>query len=353
MLLGAACGIKDHNPQTSAAQTAAHPAQSAIQVATPTSLLRSTPTSTSLPTLTPTHPATSIVTPDPYAGLSIDSLVARTYGGGQISEVETLAVNSYFTRTLVVYPSDGLDIYGFMNVPRRGTPPYPVVIAIHGYIEPTIYSTLDYTTRYADALARAGYLVLHPNLRGYPPSDQGDNLFRVGMAVDVLNLIALIKEAAGQPGPLALAAPGALGLWGHSMGGGISTRVMTISQDVQAVVLYGAMSGDEQRNFERINTYFSNGDRGLEELAFPQEAFDDISPINFLQRVKAAVSVHHGEKDVDVPLTWSLEMCARLEILAVSVECYTYPGQPHTFRGEGDQLFIQRTIEFFDRWLKD
>lgn len=353
LLLGAACGLQANNPQTSAAQTITHPAPLATQVASPTSLPSSTPTPTSLPTLTPILTATSSATPDPYTGLSIDSLGDRTYGGGLISEVETLAVNSYFTRTLVMYPSDGLEIYGFMNVPRRGTPPYPVVIAIHGYIDPAIYTTMDYTTRYADALARAGYLVLHPNLRGYPPSDQGDNLFRVGMAVDVLNLIALVKQGAGQPGPLSLAESDTLGLWGHSMGGGISTRVMTVSQDVQAVVLYGAMSGDEQRNYERINTYFSNGDRGLEELAFPQEAFAVISPINYLDRVQAAVSVHHGERDVDVPLTWSLEMCARLEILKTPLECFTYPGQPHTFQGEGDQLFIQRTIAFFDRWLKD
>jgi len=362
-LLGAACGLSLSNPPPSLPETLLPASQIAAYTANPTVQLDPTLTKVSVPSQTlavdPSSgplaepSATSTATPDPYTGLTILSLAARSYGGGQIQEVETLAVNSYFTRTLIVYPSDGLNIYGFMNVPRREAPPYPVVIAIHGYIDPGIYTTLDYTTRYADALARAGYIVLHPNLRGYPPSDQGENLFRVGMAVDVLNLVALVKEHAGQPGPLALAARDAIGLWGHSMGGGISTRVMIISQDVRAVVLYGAMSGDERRNFERINTYFSNGDRGREELAYPQEAFDLISPINFLDRVQAVVSVHHGEEDVDVPLTWSLETCARLEILEIPLECFTYPGQPHTFQGVGDQLFIQRTIEFYDRWLKD
>jgi len=111
-------------------------------------------------------------------------------------------VSAVITRTLIVYPSDGLNIYSFMNVPSQGTPPYPVVIAIHGYIDPGIYTTLDYTTRYADALARAGYIVLHPNLRGYAPSDNSpseENLFRVGFAIDVLNLIALVKAQGGQP----------------------------------------------------------------------------------------------------------------------------------------------------------
>jgi dipeptidyl aminopeptidase/acylaminoacyl peptidase len=311
-------------------------------------------TPTTLPSPTPTVEATPSAspTPDPWTGLSIDSLTARTYGGGNIEIVETLAANSYFTRTLITYPSDGLDIYGFMNTPVVGEPPYPVVIALHGYINPEIYHTIDYTTRYADALAREGYLVIHPNLRGYPPSDEGDNLFRVGMAIDTLNLISLIKQQAGKPGPLSMADPDKIGIWGHSMGGGISTRVITISSDVRAAVLYGAMSGDEQQNFERIYDYFSNGERGMEELSFPEEAFERISPINYLERVQAAVSIHHGENDVDVPLPWSLDLCRRLRDLEKTVECYTYEDQPHTFHGEGDNLFIMQMVNFYNRILR-
>ncbi len=318
-----------------------------------------TPTQTSLPTATlaPTQTAT----PDPYAAYTLDSLAGRTYGGGELRVVETLAVNSYFTRTLVAYPSDGLTIYGFMNTPRRGLdgqplPPgglgtQPVVIALHGYIDPGIYTTLDYTTRYADALARAGFVVIHPNLRGYPPSDDGDNLFRVGMAVDVLNLIALVRAQGGRPGPLALARPDRPGLWGHSMGGGITTRVITVSPDVGAAVLYGAMSADDLQNYQRIFDYFSNGTRGLEELGVPEAVFQRISPIYYLDRIQAAVSIHHGEQDPDVPPAWSQDLCRRLQELGKEVECFQYENQPHTFHSEGDQLFIQRSIEFFTRWL--
>jgi uncharacterized protein len=322
-------------------------------VSTPLKLATASPSAVSLATATPLPAPTITSTPDPYAGLGIEDLRLRGYGGGQIEQLGTLAVNSYFTRTLMLYPSDGLSIYGFMDVPRRGEPPYPVVIAIHGYIEPEIYNTLDYTTGYADALARAGFIVLHPNLRGYPPSDDGDNRFRVGMAVDILNLIALVKANAGQPGPLALAAPVKIGLWGHSMGGGITTRVLTVSPDVKAAVLYGAMSGDEQKNYERIFHYFSNGTRGLEELNAPEEAFQRISPVNFFDRIQAAVSIHHGEEDADVPPVWSAETCRRLKGLGVDVECFTYPGQSHTFHGDGDALFIQRTVEFFNRYLRE
>lgn len=299
------------------------------------------------PSLTPTVTAT----PDPYPGLSIASLIARRYGGGELRIEAVLDANSYFTRTLFSYPSDGLTIYGFMNLPRRFEPPHPVIVASHGYIEPEIYRTIDYTTRYADALARAGFLVLHPNLRGYPPSDEGENLFRVGMAIDVLNLIAIVRQQAGHPGPLLGADPQRVGVWGHSMGGGISTRVITVDQDIRAALLYGAMSADERLNFERINTYFSGGLRGNEELAYPEEAFEAISPQFYLYRIQAAVSIHHGSADEEVPLAWSQELCRRLQNLGKPVECYEYSGAPHTFIDEMDELFMERMVEFFTRVL--
>lgn len=343
----------------SSLQVTTSPPQTVEKTALPTPIVTvinthaiPTPVPTPTASLVPTQTATAqpSATPDPYQALTIPALAARSYGGGQVQNEEIMAVNGYFTRTLITYPSDGLKIYGFMDVPRRGKPPYPVIIALHGYIDPGIYKTLDYTTRYADALARAGFLVLHPNLRGYPPSDSGDNLFRVGMAIDVLNLIAIVKETGGKSGPLQLANPKAIGLWGHSMGGGITLRVITVSPDVRAAVLYGAMSGDELQNWEAINRW-SDGQRGLAELEVPVSELAGISPINFLDRIHAAVSINHGGSDPLVPLKWSLDLCGRLKALGKSVECYTYKNEPHTFSGEGDQLFIQRSIDFYRREL--
>jgi uncharacterized protein len=345
-LLIASCNLPQNLSTDSTSTTDALPAPGFRLV---TSTTEAPPKASPNPTNTP--PPTLTATPDAYTGLSIPDLRARSYGGGELEIVETLAANSLFTRALIRYPSDGLMIYGFMNIPQ-GDGPFPVVIALHGYIDPSVYLTLDYTTGYADELARNGYLVLHPNLRGYAPSEDGPNLFRIGMAVDVLNLIALVQDQAGKPGPLTPADVENIGLWGHSMGGGISTRVMTISPDVDAVVLYGAMSGDEQKNFERILNVFSDGQRGLEELSASVEVFQRVSPINFLEEIEAAVSIHHGVNDPEVPLDWSLDLCDRLELLGKTVECFLYEGQAHTFTGDGELLFIFRMVDFFDRYLK-
>lgn len=304
----------------------------------------------------PTVTAAPSPTPDPYAGLSVDALAQRPYGGGLLEIVDTLEENDRFARYLIKYPSDGLDIYGFMNVPHEGSR-FPVAILLHGYIDPAAYETVAYTRRYADALAGAGYFVIHPNFRNYPPSDEGPDPFRTGYAIDVLNLIAIIREQSQDPlGTLRRADADDINLWGHSMGGGVALRVLTVNPApyLRTAVLYGSMSGDEAQNYARIREW-TGGRAGQFELAAPPETLAAISPSQHLDRIEAAVAVHHSEDDDVVPVQWSQELCKALDEQAAAgaipfaPECSFYQGQPHTFRGDGDALFIERTIAFFNR----
>ncbi len=313
-----------------------------------------TPTATPAPTATSTPAPTS--TPNPYADLTIDALAARSWGGGLLEITDTLEENETFTRYEIRFPSDGLDIYGFMNVPNEGDN-FPVVLMLHGYIDPDEYEIVDYTRRYADALAEAGYFVIHPNLRNYPPSDSGPDPFRIGYAADVLNLIAIIREQSQDPlGTLRRADADDINLWGHSMGGGVALRVLAVNNEpyLRAAVLYGSMSGDEAANYGRIRGW-TNSRRGQFELAAPPEMLRAISPINYLDRIEAAVAVHHSRADDVVPVEWSEALCDLLAELYSADEipyapaCYFYDLQPHTFRGDGDALFMERVAEFFGR----
>jgi uncharacterized protein len=310
------------------------------------------PTATPLPTVTLAPAVTP--TPDPYAAYSIGALASRQYGGGMLEVESTLATYDLFTRKVITYPSDGLLVYGFLNEPV-GEGPFPVALVLHGYVDPKVYNIVTYTARYADALARAGYLVIHPNYRNFPPSDRESSFnggrekdFRVGYAVDVLNLMAIVRQQAGQPGPLARADGGAIHLLGHSMGGGITLRVLTIDPQVRSAVLYGAMSGEERRNYEKI-LQWSNGETGAEVLAMADVDLERISPIYHLDRITVPVAIHHGALDDVVPPAWSAELCQLLRSLQKPVECYSYPDQPHTFYGDGDLLFQQRVLNFFNQ----
>lgn len=330
-LLLAACACAPLAPPGGAPSPAPHPAESTCPAAGPTS-----PSPQASPTA------------EPYAPYTVAHLRERAYGG-DLAFTERLGGNSAFTRWLFRYDSDGLAIHGFANLPH-GDGPFPVVIALHGYVEPEEYQTLDYTTHNADALASAGYLVLHPNLRGYPPSDTGENLFRVGMAVDTLNLIAIVRAQGGGQGPLGAADPGRIGLWGHSMGGGVATRVLTVDPQVRAAVLYAPMSGDERTNYEAIWRWLE-GRMGAQELAVPLEALPGISPRYFYADVRAAVSLHHGLQDRLVPPAWSMSTCEQLGDLGVVVECHYYEDMPHTFHGPEEKVFMRYAQRFFDTHL--
>lgn len=335
---------------TSAARTAtgtprATPTPAPTETATPAA---SPVPPTVMPTTPPSPTATPTPTPDPDAWMTIEGLRQRTYGGeGEIERVGEIETTAAFTRYLIRYPSDGLMIGGFMNVPA-GEGPFPVVIVNHGYMPPARYETLTYTTKYADALARAGYLVLHPNFRNHVGSDDGPNPFRVGYAIDALNLIELARK-------LPEAQPDAIGLWGHSMGGGITLRVLTVTDRVKAALVYASMSADEADNYRAIMRW-SGGRAGRDgSLPAPPDDADlyaRVSPINALTYITAPVAIHHGEQDDQVPFEWSVRLRDALEAAGKPVEFYAYPGQSHNFTGAGYDQLMERTIAFFDRYLK-
>lgn len=322
-----------------------------VETPDPPTLALPAPTSTSLQLQEITPSPAPSPTPDPYLGMTIADLQARSYGEGEIEIEGVLEIKDDFIRFLISYNSDGVKIYGFMNLPN-GDGPFPVIVVDHGYVTPQRYQTVAYTTRYADALAQAGYLVFHPNYRNHPPSEEGPNPFRVGYAIDVLNLVGILQEGAGRPGLLEIAIPDKIGLFGHSMGGGITLRTVTVNPGITAAVLYGAISGDERANYER-SAYWTNDPDGIGALETPEEDMQRISTIFHLEDIQTPLSIHHGLSDVVVPPEWSADLCARMVTLEKTVECFDYPGQPHIFTGSAHDLFMQRVIDFFDGYLKE
>lgn len=308
------------------------------------------------PTLTPTYnpllalsPVPSpTATPDPFTGGTIAELQARTYGGGVLEDLGALpSPSTRYTRRLFRYRSEGLNLYGFIALPR-GEGPFPVVFMFHGHIDPADYTTLDYSARYADALAEAGYVVLHPNLRGYAPSPDAENSLGIGDSIDALNLIALVRQQAGTDGLLNNADGQRLGLWGHSMGGGIVMRILAVDKDIDAAVLYASIHASESFNL----AHFTEDGRGNPKPNVPAEALARLSPLEALADVEVPISIHHGVKDMVVPVEWSRFLCDYLKEANREVECTEYPNQPHTFQNSGDTEFIANMIRFFDAHLK-
>jgi dipeptidyl aminopeptidase/acylaminoacyl peptidase len=314
---------------------------------TPTPVGEPTATATRIPTWTPrpTNTPTPVPTRDPRWRYYVAGMRSRRYTGSQVVLYGTFGQSPMYTTYLIFYTSDGLRISGMMNVPK-GTGPFPVIIMCHGYIRPDKYATGNDTWRESDYLARQGYITIAPDYRSHAASDNGVSFFHVGYAEDVLNLIASL-------GTVKKADRSRIGLWGHSMGGGVALRAAVVSKKVDAVVVFGSVSADERVNYAH-GMGNGPGALGIASFGTPQNnrvGYSRISSINYLDRIPG-LSIHHGTGDALVPHAWSEELFEAAEEQSVDAELFLYPGAPHNFTGKDWDLAMERTLTFFAKYVK-
>ncbi len=270
----------------------------------------------------------------------IEELRRREFKGGDIKTEQMLSQNDSSTSYQISYPSDNLKIYGMMNIPQ-GNGPFPVIVLNHGYFNQSSFQSGDGTQTMADILARHGYLTLASDYRGFGKSEndaQGSRGHNPNYSVDVLNLIASVKS-------IEKADPSRIGMWGHSMGGEVSLRIVEVTDKVKALVLWAPTSA---RVSDNANFY--GGRRN--STASSSLGLEDTSPINYLKYVQTPISLHQGLDDKEVKPEWSKELKSVLEKEGKQVEYFEYEGQDHNFRNLGWDEISERTINFFDKYLK-
>lgn len=268
----------------------------------------------------------------------MEMLRQRKYESGEIKIEETTSKSNSFTSYLISYNSDGLTIYGAMNIPD-GKGPFPVIVLNHGYYSPSSFKSGDGTQSIATILANNGYITVASDYRGHGQSDndmEGRGGHRPEYSIDVLNLIASIKS-------IPQANPDRIGMWGHSMGGEVSLRAIEATDQIKALVLWAPTSGNAADNH---GFYGGRKDR---PTSTPE--MEGISPINFLQYITTPISLHQGSEDVEVNPEWSKELNDALKKEGKSVEYFEYEGQDHNFRNLGWDEISKRTIAFFNKYL--
>lgn len=330
------------------------------------------PTATARPssTATATHTPTVTITPSPTATptptlhpLTIQSMRQRAYPGSDVVIEETLDPGANYSRYLTSYESEGLTIYALLTVPFGEKPPngWPVIIFNHGFIPPATYRTTERYVAYVDSLARSGYIVFRPDYRGHGNSE-GEARGAYGSpdyVVDVLNAVATMKRYAD-------ADPERIGMWGHSMGGYITLRSMVITRDIRVGVIWAGVVAsypDLLTRWRRTPTPAPSttplpprGWRGslVELYGSPDENpefWNSISANAYLADLSGPLQLHHGTADTSVPLEFSALLYEQVTAANGTVEFYTYEGADHNI-ASFFSLAMQRTIEFFNRYLK-
>lgn len=331
-----------------------------VQVITPTGTPGVAPSPTSPPSPTPLR---DIIFPYTIAGLR-----ERNYPAGQIQIGAPLVVTDSYIRYPISYPSDGLTITGILQIPP-GDSPFPVILLNHGYYNRAEYRSGDGTDRIAEVLNQYGYLTLSSDYRGWGGSDSGPSLFHTGLVVDVMQLLAAIPS-------IPQADPQRVGMLGHSMGGGITAKILTLETNLRAAVLYAPNSADDADLVARWG-YGCIGDINLSQCnsadllpsnlptelldTYRQAALDpirmrDIAPIYHLAGIQIPVQIHIGEADGDyigsTPPEWSYKLYDALVAANVPAELFRYPDQRHSFTGPSRDLFLERVVSFFDQYVK-
>jgi len=344
-------------------------------------------------TITPSPVPTITFTPSPtptieewITSFTIDGLRQHDFQSGEIHIRSTLNENDKYTSYLIDYPSDGLTITGVMQIPV-GEGPFPVIVMNHGFFARSVYNSGDGTDRAAAYLAEHGYITIASDYRSWGDSDIGESFFYSGLAIDVINLLNAIPS-------IEQADPERVGMWGHSMGGGVTMKVLTIldgrgaqndskgqiETTVKAAVLYSTVSAD---TLDVINRWGMGcfGDIAQGELiigcnssdvipnelpinlqdayrfaASDADTLKEVSPYFHLDDVAAPIQIHYGTEDgkfiSGTPPEWSVKLTQGLRDAGKQAEMYQYEGEGHSFIGQPWFDFMTRTLGFFDKYLK-
>ena len=328
------------------------------------------------PSPVPTLPLTPSSTPTvnelifPY---TIDGLRQHEYQSGDIHIRFTLDENDFYTSYLIDYPSDGLMITGVMLIPK-GNGPFPVIILNHGFFARSVYNSGDGTDRASAFLARRGYITLASDYRSWGGSDVGDSFFYSGLVIDVINLLNAIPS-------IPQADAKRVGMWGHSMGGGVTMKALTVDSHVGAAVLYSTVSADDTDILQRWGLGCI-GDIGAGELQLGCNSADIVpldlppglvqayydastnsdllhqtSPFYNLELVNTPIQIAYGTEDGKVfsgtPPEWSQKLYQGLKDAGKDVQLFAYEGERHSFIGDSWFAFMERTAKFFDGHVKN
>ncbi|MBI5944414.1 MAG: acetylxylan esterase [Chloroflexi bacterium] len=331
------------------------------------------------PTITPSPTATR-TTEQAIFPYTIEGLRSHKFQSGKIVIRKTLLEADDFTRYLIEYPSDGLTITGILQVPAKGEPPYPVIVMNHGFFSRTVYHSGDGTDRAADFLNRYGYLTVSSDYRTWGGSETGESLFYSGLAIDVINLMRALPS-------IPQADPERIGMWGHSMGGGVTLKVLTIlgganqpGVNVKAAVIYSSVSADFADIIQRWGPG-CDGDVLEGEAAFgcnssdvlpvdlpadlrasyfnsvtDSEILKAVSPLYHLDGVTAPVQINYGTEDgktsAGTPPEWSTKMYDGFIAANKDVQIFSQAGEGHSFIGQSWFEFMLRSLKFFDKHVK-
>lgn len=245
---------------------------------------------------------------------------------------------------------DGLELSGWLYLPKDFKAPGPVVLSFHG--GPEAQERPAFRADY-QALLASGIAVFAPNIRG--SSGFGKKFMSLDNHEGRFDANRDIKASADFLVNEGIGAKGRLGIMGGSYGGYVVMVAVTDYPDTFAAGanLFGMV------NFE---TFFaqstpwmgaiSTGEYG--EPKTQRQLLRDLSPIHKLDRVKTPLLVMHGANDTNVPVVEAEQVVTALKRRDVPVEYLLFEDEGHGWRKQSNRVKSTSAMaRFFGKQIGD
>ena len=248
---------------------------------------------------------------------------------------------------------DGLQIHGFLTIPRGVDPHYlPLVLNPHGGLGARNYWEFDDSTQ---LLANRGYAVLQPNFRGSSGYGRkhlraGDRQFGLSMQDDLTDAV---KWAVDER----IADPGRVAIFGGSYGGYTALAGAAFTPDLYkcAIDLCGPSNlSTWLKSSHRIAGISAiwNSRVGNPDDPADNELLAKASPLFAADKIKIPMLIAHGANDTRVIQAESEQIVAAIEKNGGSVIYVLYPDEGHAFvRPANIQDFLARVEKFLAEHL--
>jgi dipeptidyl aminopeptidase/acylaminoacyl peptidase len=293
--------------------------------------------------------------PKDKSSFAIENIRTKVFPGAKITVEKLVSEKKDFKSYLVSYTVDNLKLYALMSVPSSAKPKngYPVVMLNHGYIPPKEYSTINSYIRVYSYFASNGFIVFKPDYRGFAGSQEGDSniLTRINYIYDVIYLLNGLNS-------IPEADTANIFMYGHSMGGDVTLRVLEITDKVKAATLWApvsAMFPESTLHYFRKSSRNPDQAKILEDYINTNFTKEDLAKMSGLANtnfIKIPLILHHGTADDSVPYEWSLELLKKFKENKVNYKFYSYDGEDHNFAHKSFYVVLQRDADFFKSFLK-
>jgi dipeptidyl aminopeptidase/acylaminoacyl peptidase len=285
--------------------------------------------------------------------LDLKLAVKANYPSPALTVVKDLGSSDGLHHQIISFDvsTDNLTEYGLMMTPA-GAPPaqgFPTLILLHGFSNPSRYSTTDSYVQDMEFYASHGFAVIKPDYRGQGLSI-GHGLpdsayYSMAYNIDVMSLISALKATS-------FINKSDINLWGHSLGAYIALRAAVLSKDIKNVIL---LAGPVDSLKEMYLTYVPPSDeRNPYALATRNDVFtkygipadnsqfwQDASPIDYLSLIKAQIQIHVGLQDQVVPPQFSADLDLALNHAHIKHQYFVYADGDHSLAAQRSLIWAR------------